>query len=86
MHLVEDGYGVDHSPFCFFAWGEVVVFPVVYEDEAAAVLAKLVSELLEMVLELEMIRSLDGNDHLERLQCCYPSSLQGEQHRTLQLL
>jgi len=38
VHLVEDGYRVDHAPFCFFAWGEVIVFPVVYEDEAAAVL------------------------------------------------
>jgi hypothetical protein len=38
VHLVEDGYGVDHAPFCFFARREVIVFPVVYEDEAAAVL------------------------------------------------
>jgi hypothetical protein len=86
MHLVEDGYGVDHSPFCFFAGGEVVVFPVVYEDETTAVLAKLVLELLEMVLGLEIVRSLDKNDHLERLQCRYPSSLQEEQLRTLQSL
>lgn len=40
---MEDGYAVNHAPFSFLAWRKIIFLPVVYEDEAAAVLEVVVS-------------------------------------------